>query len=88
MPKVVTTISVVIGTPLVDSKGKPVMEKVKWNGREKEHHAHENTQYPANSVIDVDDELAKELIQAGHARDIVVGLDEDVSPIKTIDPLA
>lgn len=90
MPKVVTTKSVVLSKPLLDEKGKPVTEEVKFNNRKVTHIVHEHTQHSADAVVEVDKATAKELIAAGHAREHVAGLDEEiVDPTKTVtDPLA
>ncbi len=78
MPHVITTKSVVIGTPLFDEKGKPVTEEVKFGARKVTHQVHEHTQHEAGVVIEVSKALSAELIEAGHAREHVKGLDEDI----------
>ena len=94
MPHIVTTKSVVLSTPVVDGKGKPVTEKVKYNGREVEHQAHDHIQHKAGTVFEIgksiDKETAKSLVADGHAREHVAGLDDEVTPIKgePADPLA
>lgn len=92
MKAIVTTKSVVVSKPVFDGKGKPVMEKVKFNGREVEHHAHDHIQHPAGATLVVGDhvseELAVELVEGGHARETVAGLDDEVSPVKADDVLS
>lgn len=94
MASIVTTKSVVLSSPVFDGKGKPVMEKIKFANRDREHHAHDNSQHLAGTVFKIGEEndpfngvvskeLADELKANGHARDHVSGLDEDeVSPVK------
>lgn len=93
MASIVTTKSVVIGVPVYDSKGKPVTEKIKFGNREREHHVHDNTPHLAGTVFEIGEEsdpangivskeLADELKADGHARDHVIGLDDEVSPVK------
>jgi len=90
MPKVVTTKGLVTSAPLLDEKGKPVTEEVKFGGRKVVHTVHEHMQHKADTVINVDKETAKKLLAAGHAREHVAGLDDDdfVDPTKSADPLA
>lgn len=89
MPSIITTKSVVLSTPVLDEKNKPVTEQVKFGGRLVTHTVHDHTQHKASVVIEVDKVTAKALIAAGHAREYVAGLDDDVvNPTKKIDPLA
>lgn len=91
MPHIVTTKSLVISTPVVDEKGKPVTEESKFNGRKVVHQIHDHVQHPAGAVVFVEDKkFAKELIDNGHAREHVAGIDDDeaVDPTKSADPLA
>lgn len=86
MAKVVTTKSVVIGVPVLDAKGKPQTDEVKFGSRKVTINVHENVYHEADTVIDVSDEVAAELIEAGHAREVAVGLDEaPVDPTKPVD---
>lgn len=90
MPKVVTTKGLVTSTPLLDEKGKPVTEEVKFGGRKVTHTVYEHTQHKADTVIEVDKETAKKLLAEGHAREHVEGLDDEgdfVDPTKSADPL-
>lgn len=99
MKAIVTTKSVVLSSPVVDGKGKPVTEKVKWNGRDREHQVHDNVQHNAGTVLSIGEEtdaaskvvskeLAEELVADGHAREHVSGLDDEVSPVKQDDVLS
>ena len=89
MTKVVTIKGLVTSAPLLDEKGKPVTEEVKFGGRKVTHVVHEHTQHKADTVIEVDKATAKVLLAAGHVREHVQGLDEDVvDPTKSPDPLA
>lgn len=85
MPHVVTLKSVVIGVPILDAKGKPVTEEVKFGPRKMTINVHENVQHEAGVTLEVTDEQAAELIEGGHAREVVVGLDEPVDPTKPGD---
>lgn len=88
MPTIVTTKSVVLSTPVLDAKGKPVTDEVKFGGRKVIHEVYDHVQHLAGTVIDVTKEVAKELISLGHAREHVKGLDDDaVDPTKPVDPL-
>lgn len=89
MPKVVTIKGLVTSAPLLDEKGKPVTEEVKFGGRKVTHTAHEHTQHKAGDVIEVDKATAKALLAAGLVREHVSGIDDDVvDPTKGLDPLA
>jgi hypothetical protein len=89
MPKVVTTKGLVTSTPLLDEKGKPVTDEVKFGGRKVTHIVHEHTQHKADAVIEVDKATAKALLAKGLVREHVAGLDEAfVDPTKSFDPLA
>jgi hypothetical protein len=87
MPHVITTKSVVISTPVLDEKTKkPVTEEVKFGARKVTHEVLEHTQHEAGVIIEVSKALAKELIEAGHAREHLSGVDEDiVDPTKPSD---
>jgi hypothetical protein len=87
--KVVTIKGLVTSAPVLDEKGKPVTEEVKFNGRKVTHNVHEHTQHKADAVIEVDKATAKKLLEAGLVREHVSGIDEDdfVDPTKS-DPLA
>lgn len=74
--KIVTLKSIVLSEPVIDDKGKPVKETVKFNGRDVTHTLHKHTQHGANTALDVEDALAEELIAAGHARDVNAVADE------------
>jgi protein-tyrosine-phosphatase len=88
MAKVVTTKSLVTSSPVLDPKGKPVTEEVKFNGRKVTHEVHEHTQHKADTVITVDAKTAKALIEAGHAREHTAGIDDDIVDPTKSDPLA
>lgn len=92
MVKLITTRGVVYATPVIEG-GKPVMQKVKHNNREVtvpfvDHHRCE-----ANQVINVPDQIAKELIAEKCARKYDAVLDGDAveadeGAAQTNDPLA
>lgn len=81
MPHVVTLKSVVISTPVIE-KGKPLMDEAKFGGRKVTFHVHDHVQHEAGVQIEVSEEIAKELIEAGHAREQIVGVDE----VEAVDP--
>ena len=83
MPHVVTTKSVVISTPVLDTKGKPVTDEIKWNGRKTIIELYDHIQHDAGTVLKLDDvDFAKKLVEDGHARDHLSGLDDEVDPTK------
>lgn len=90
MPTIVTTKSVVLSTPVLDAKGKPVTDEVKWNGRKVVHELFDHVQHLAGAIVTVSKEVAAELIALGHARTHDKGIDGDiVDPTKvSVDPLA
>lgn len=86
MPTITTTKSVVLSTPVLDDKGKPQTEKVKFGNREVTHNILDHVQHPAGAVLDVDAATAKMLIAEGHARPAVAGIEDDeIDPTK-VDP--
>lgn len=82
--KIVTTQSVVISTPLLDAKGKKQTEETRWAGRKVTHIVHEHTQHLAGTILSVPDELAKELIASGVAREPAPGIDDESGAVITI----
>lgn len=90
MVKVVTTRSVTFTTPVLDSKGKPVTQKIKFKKREIESAVVDHHRHKAGEVINVEKDHAAELIEKGLARMPDATLDDDpVDPTKSsTDPLA
>ena len=92
MVQIVTTKSVTFTTPVLDAKGKPLTQKIKWRKREVDAPVVEHHRHRAGEVIDVAEELAAELISNQHARMPDVALDDIVDPTKPkvdtkVDPL-
>lgn len=91
MVKVVTVKGLVTSAPVLDEKGKPVTEQIKFRGRMVTHNVHEHTQHKADAVIDLDKATAKDLLVRGLVREHVAGLDDDdllIDPTKNSDPLS
>ena len=73
---VTTNSSVVYAVPVLDHRGRLVMQEVVFNGRKQEVPVAENVRVGANVSITVDDALASELIKAGLARKFDPVLDD------------
>lgn len=84
--KIITTKGVATAVPLLDDNRKPIRVDVKHNGIKRNIIAHETVHHPANTVLDLDDATAAELIAIGHA----VRHDEALAPSEpaSADPLA
>lgn len=77
MTKVTTLKSVTVTEDALDSKGRPIRQMVKHNGRETETRAVNHIRHEANKVIEVDEDLADELVKAGHVRAYSAELDAE-----------
>lgn len=90
MVKVVTTQSVTFTTPVLDSKGKPLTQKVKFKKREIDSPVVDHHRHKAGVLVDVEKDHAAELIAKGLARMPDATLDDEpVDPTKSsTDPLA
>lgn len=84
--KIITTKGVGVAVPLLDDNRKPIRVDVKHNGIKRSVIAHETVHHPANTVLDLDDAIANELIAIGHA----VTHDDALAPSEPAqaDPLA
>jgi hypothetical protein len=82
MVKLVTTQSVTLTTPVLDSKGNPVTEKIKFNRREVTSQVVDHHRHKAGELIDVSRELADELVSKNIARVPEAALDDEVDPTK------
>lgn len=79
MPHVVTTQGVVLTVPALDGKGNPVKEIRKFGNREVEVEVVDHQRYDAETVIEVDEETATELLSAKLARPHHPELDPEIA---------
>jgi hypothetical protein len=80
--KIITTRGVVIPTLVTDANGKPVRVEVTRSGRKTQVEAYDHTHHGHGTVLDVSDDIAKELFSKNAARphdEVLDGPDETES---------